>query len=182
MRQSEHWPVTRQAAATRKSSVTELSCPNCQQAYRPGGRVCVQCGAILDDGKTTVIMVGELRRERKPVPSGAVFVEQHRPLFLEIDGIALPLPTTETLTIGRNSERPRASRPDVDLSHFKAAARGVSRQHIRIMRRGDLIYICDLGSTNGTFLNGRRLISHQERLLRCGDELRLGRLRLGVRF
>ena len=51
-----------------------------------------------------------------------------------------------------------------------------------ITRDGDLVHVCDLGSTNGTFLNGRRLIDRQRRLLRNGDELMLGRLRVLVRF
>ena len=52
----------------------------------------------------------------------------------------------------------------------------VSRQHARITRQGKLVVIEDLGSTNGTHLNGQRLIPHQPRVLRDGDEIRLGKL------
>ncbi len=48
----------------------------------------------------------------------------------------------------------------------------VSRQHARIMRRGSLMVIEDLGSTNGTFVNGMRLtVPHT---LANGDVVGLG--------
>ena len=38
------------------------------------------------------------------------------------------------------------------------------------------------GSHNGTYLNGQRLIAHQPRVLRDGDDIRLGFLVLRVKF
>src|SRR5512137_44667 len=48
---------------------------------------------------------------------------------------------------------------------------GVSRQHARIYRAGEMCFIRDLGSTNGTFVNDQRV---QEELLRSGDVIRIG--------
>ena len=70
----------------------------------------------------------------------------------------------------------------VDLSAFGAEGMGVSRLHIRIRRKGILLYVADLDSTNGTHLNGRKLIPDGDRVLRDGDELYLGRLCIRVRF
>jgi pSer/pThr/pTyr-binding forkhead associated (FHA) protein len=92
-----------------------------------------------------------------------------------------PLPRVETVTIGRWSDQPHDLRP-MSILVLSKPMRGLSCQHIRITRRGELIYVCDLGSTNGRFLNRRRLSANQDRLLRCGDVLRLGRLQLRVRF
>jgi len=47
----------------------------------------------------------------------------------------------------------------------------ISRRHARFLRRGDAIYIEDLGSTNGTFLNGVRISSPQR--LNNGDLITL---------
>jgi len=47
----------------------------------------------------------------------------------------------------------------------------VSRRHTVVKRRGGLMLVSDLGSSNGTFLNRVRI---QEAVLRDGDELRLG--------
>jgi hypothetical protein len=55
-------------------------------------------------------------------------------------------------------------------------ADGVSRVHAVFERFGEAWLIRDLGSRNGTFVNGRRIIS--ERALHSGDEIILGRLRL----
>jgi two-component system cell cycle response regulator len=68
----------------------------------------------------------------------------------------------ESLVIGRGAE--------VGL-HIEDAA--VSRVHARIVRspRGDSFYIEDLGSTNGTFVNSRRITVAP---LAAGDHLQLG--------
>ena len=49
---------------------------------------------------------------------------------------------------------------------------GVSRRHAELFRQGPLHEVQDLGSTNGTFLNGQRLTSPSA--LSPGDVLRLG--------
>ncbi len=55
-------------------------------------------------------------------------------------------------------------------------ADGVSRVHAVFERFGDTWCVRDLGSRNGTFVNGDRIIG--ERALHSGDEILLGRLRL----
>jgi len=55
-------------------------------------------------------------------------------------------------------------------------ADGVSRVHAAFERFGDSWCVRDLGSRNGTFVNGGRVIGEQA--LHSGDEIRLGRLRL----
>jgi hypothetical protein len=55
-------------------------------------------------------------------------------------------------------------------------ADGVSRVHAVLERFGDTWCVRDLGSRNGTFVNGGRIIG--ERALHPGDEILLGRLRL----
>jgi hypothetical protein len=55
-------------------------------------------------------------------------------------------------------------------------ADGVSRVHAAFERLGGSWCVRDLGSRNGTFVNGRRIIG--ERALHPGDEIILGRLRL----
>ena len=56
----------------------------------------------------------------------------------------------------------------------------VSRTHARVYARGGALHVEDLGSTNGTFLNGRRLVEGQGVRMRDGDELVLGALTLRV--
>lgn len=48
----------------------------------------------------------------------------------------------------------------------------VSRRHARLFIRDDNVFVEDLGSTNGTFLNGERIASPQQ--LRKGDVITFG--------
>ncbi|MFL5906325.1 MAG: FHA domain-containing protein [Solirubrobacterales bacterium] len=51
----------------------------------------------------------------------------------------------------------------------------VSRNHALLVRRKDGLYIDDLGSLNGTYVNRRRIESHQ---LQDGDEIQIGKYKL----
>lgn len=72
--------------------------------------------------------------------------------------------------------------PDVDLAAFGAADAGVSRKHVCLTFDNNVVRVSDLNSANFTYLNGYKLIPHQPRILRDGDELRLGQLVLRVQF
>jgi diguanylate cyclase (GGDEF)-like protein len=48
---------------------------------------------------------------------------------------------------------------------------GISREHTRVVRKGDKILVEDMGSTNGTFCNGIRLASQ---VLAEGDKIMIG--------
>jgi FHA domain len=47
-----------------------------------------------------------------------------------------------------------------------------SSAHARVFSRGELMYIEDMGSTNGTYLNGRQLRNAEQ--LKVGDTIRIG--------
>lgn len=69
--------------------------------------------------------------------------------------------------------------PDVDL---RLDAREVSRRHARITQAGKQYYLEDLGSSNGTWLNGNRLVAYKPHPLQNGDVIRLSQLLLFVSF
>ena len=86
------------------------------------------------------------------------------------------------LTIGR-IDPDTGEAPVVDLNDCNAIDKGVSRRHAKIIRRdGGTLNLVDQESDNGTFLNGQRLVANQPRILRDGDEIRLGYLVLLVHF
>lgn len=72
----------------------------------------------------------------------------------------IPL-TRDVLVIGR------ASTADIRLDDT-----GVSRQHAEVRREGDDVVVVDLGSTNGTSVNGRGV---ERARLTPGDRIELGR-------
>lgn len=84
---------------------------------------------------------------------------------LVIDGAEWPLGTS--MRLGRSSS--------CDLV---LADDSVSRRHAEIALRGGVCVIRDLGSCNGTWVNGRAV---QRARLRGGDELQLGETVIRVR-
>ena len=53
----------------------------------------------------------------------------------------------------------------------------VSRLHCRLSAEGDRLEVVDLSSTNGTYVNDKRV---QRAVLASGDRLRVGRLELTI--
>jgi signal transduction histidine kinase len=67
--------------------------------------------------------------------------------------------------------------PDTfDLSPYHGREYGVSRRHVMLRASGDAIGVVDLGSTNGTRLNGMPLKAETLYTITEGDMLTLGRL------
>ena len=87
----------------------------------------------------------------------------------------------DELLLGR-SDPDSGTAINVDLTPFGAGDCGVSRRHAAIRRGEDTLTLVDLGSTNGTQLNGQRLLPNQPRVLRDGDEIRLGKLSFHIYF
>ena len=72
---------------------------------------------------------------------------------------------TDVMFVGRG--------PD---NNIRIADRSVSRSHLQIRRDGDTYCIMDLGSRNGTWLEGRALEPHTEVPLRVGQHVSLGNI------
>jgi hypothetical protein len=118
-----------------------------------------------------------------PLPYwGNTFLGRAARLQLEVDGYGeVPIQThiEDELVVGRVAPG-SLEQPDIDLTPYGAIIQGVSRRHLMIIKEGNLLKVADLGSTNGTFLNGVRLQPRQPRLLRTGDRLSLGQLVIKV--
>lgn len=84
------------------------------------------------------------------------------------------------MVMGRRSGDDEAL--EIDLNKYGAGELGVSRRHAQIHVQESELYIRDLGSTNGTRLNGVLIPANQPVRLRDGDELELGQFRTIVRF
>jgi pSer/pThr/pTyr-binding forkhead associated (FHA) protein len=85
------------------------------------------------------------------------------------------------LVIGRSDA---SVQPDIDLTDYGAAGMGVSRMHVSVHYepKHASLSVTDMNTLNGTFINGVQLHPQEVRVLRHGDELRLGQLRLTVHF
>ncbi len=84
------------------------------------------------------------------------------------------------MVVGRRGEKDEVL--EIDLNKYGAGELGVSRRHAQIHVQDSDLFIRDLGSTNGTRLNGALIPTNQLVRLRDGDELELGQFRTVVRF
>jgi pSer/pThr/pTyr-binding forkhead associated (FHA) protein len=93
------------------------------------------------------------------------------------DGPSLTLeaPGVEGYIIGR-SDLDSGYVPDVDMSTQGGQQQGVSRRHAVLVRYDDIVNVIDLGSLNGTAINGERLTPHQPYPLHQGDRIRIANL------
>jgi hypothetical protein len=159
-------------------------CTGCNRPYRLGELSCPTCGIpfmLTNIGKTRKVgQTGTIQNDR----SWSLSITNPLDIMitLEIEGQRIELPKTKNLIVGRiNKNNPTLQVPDIDLSRFNGEEKGVSRQHLRISRDA-LITVADLGSTNGTYLNGQRLFLNSDCPLSDGDDLRIGRLKARIKF
>jgi len=165
-----------------------IKCPVCQAEYPENTLFCEECAAYLlggDEAETAPLAVGEItwmeREETIEVPEEEVVSPVSLKLSILDSGRDMELPLTKEVNIGR-LDPASASFPDVDLTSAGGLDRGISRRHAKITRRGSEVFIEDLGSVNGTFLNRKKLMPYFPQALKDGDELQLGKLILRVSF
>jgi len=165
-----------------------IKCPTCQTRHPDNTLFCEECGTFLPESnqKETDILVvtGETwpeREETGEASGGGVTSPLGLKLTIPDSGRDVEVPLTKVVNIGR-LDPASASFPDIDLTSDGGLGKGISRRHAKITRRGSEVFIEDLGSINGTFLNRERLKPYLPQALKSGDELQLGKLVLRVSF
>lgn len=103
----------------------------------------------------------------------------HLAIHVKHSDAPLHVQIKDRLVVGRSHSR-TDDKPDLDLKRYGAQIQGVSRHHMVIIKDGHILQVEDLNSTNGTFLNGFKLLSGEPRYLRDGDELHLGQFVMRV--
>ena len=148
-----------------------MHCPECGFANPEGANYCQKCGAFLVEaessgGDTTASYQLDETGELRPVDIEQVAAEGAT-LAIRSGGGR----TGEVFEVG--GERMRIGRsPDAEVFLDDVT---VSRNHALLVRRRDGLYVDDLGSLNGTYVNRRRIESHR---LANGDELQVGKYKL----
>ena len=140
-------------------------CPVCKLGNDVDALICQHCGARFDDGadapttrqfdepfELTEEIRDQVTKEHTP-PSKGVSL-----FFLN------------------------KSEPIVDLTQFEGFAMGVSRRHAMLRAAGEKYALIDLNSSNGTWLNGQRLVPNKAYDLPSGSVIQLGRMKLIVSY
>lgn len=88
--------------------------------------------------------------------------------------------TSQQSTQGGSSTSP--VRADIDLSAYQAYEQGVSRRHAAIFVGNELATLTDLGSTNGTRLNGEIIPPFSPYVVHDIDIITLGRFKIQLKI
>ncbi|MCL2526372.1 MAG: FHA domain-containing protein [Coriobacteriia bacterium] len=137
-------------------------CQNCGREFEGTGRLCQACLDTADQSTTSFVPVGSPDIAARVVhsPADDIFLEVVKGpqvgerFFLEGDRIV----------IGRD---PKAQLFLGDIT--------VSREHAMIVREGASVHVRDMGSLNGTYLNGNIV---DDALLKAGDIIQIGTFQL----
>jgi len=167
-------------------------CPNCGTENKEEDVYCYRCGALLPKGAalarstrqdTTILDEGSDGPASPKRRWGTARFDHETVVILHVRGyqdkLNVRLEENRDVTLGRTHGDVTV---DIDFTPYKALEAGVSRRHALLRRQNDTVVLMDLGSANSTFLNGQRIIPNEPRILRDGDEVRLGKLVVRASF
>jgi hypothetical protein len=167
-----------------------ILCPSCHYEEVDGSLFCSECGArlvVMEVPTTHSIQRNQtgllVFHDRPPVaPSSGnstTLTQDLVSLHLIESGMILHLSGQKEFTLGRVAEG-QPILPDVDLSPYEAYAQGVSRLHSSLKLNNQRIFITDLGSSNGTRVNGQKIMPNIDYPLNHGDVIALGKFKIQV--
>lgn len=165
------------------------TCNNCHSKQFDGAIFCADCGANMlpsSRRETTMSLGQRVPTGDLPVPvrvsAPTAAAEKRGPsitLLIMNSGRRITLDVDDDRLIGRK-DNARGIFPDVDLGLDGGYDAGVSRRHAILGHKNGVYTVEDLGSANGTFVNGRRLPEQSMAALANGDELKCGTLLMRV--
>ena len=164
-------------------------CPSCHLINRADAAICIHCGKPLgplseENLKTNTVdmetkffpidreeNIDKVSREA-PAEGIAVYVsDQTHPVEVCLEN---------EFVIGRLTDATEVK--VVDLTSYNANDLGVSRRHLLVRRAGKVYNVIDLNTTNGSWVNGQRLIPQLPFPITSGAQIRLGRMRIFLVF
>lgn len=117
-----------------------------------------------------------------PGPGVVAVVDRGAPVLVEASsGTEFSLADLTEATVGR-PDRASGFVPEIDLTRLDTD-RTLSRRHARLVRRDDVWAVREeTGTRNGTFVNGTRVATGDEIVLRDGDTVQFGFVRTVFRW
>jgi pSer/pThr/pTyr-binding forkhead associated (FHA) protein len=165
-----------------------ITCKICNNEEYHGVLFCGECGsqiAFVSDTKVnTLVYPNQIRGMEvdftQTIPK-KLLEERTFILYSSEREQVIEIPDQEEFTIGRFVEG-QVITPDVDLNLYEAYDMGISRLHatLRINKIQNKVHVIDLGSANGSSVNGYEIPANSEVPLNHGDVLTLGKFNMKV--
>jgi hypothetical protein len=141
-----------------------------------GGLVRIPSQSTLGDASVLDGFILQLSQEKSASPSRKI----KRNACLETETGQMFALDADSMLIGRKDTK-RGILVDIDLSPLDLR-RIVTRKHAVLEKKKKQWTLTDLGSANGTWLNGHKLEVHQSYPLQDGDEIVFGRNGIVLKF
>lgn len=164
-------------------------CPSCHFVNKADEVICTHCGQPLGSPSEEFLKTSKVEKETKffPIDQEEKITRINRPapargiaVFVSDSTQPIEVCLEDEFVIGRLVEAKEEKL--VDLTSFNASDLGVSRRHLLVRRAGKAYNVIDLNSTNGTWVNGQRLIPQLPFPVTSGSQIRLGRMRIFLVF
>ncbi len=160
-----------------------IVCQNCKSTEPDGTIFCSECGLQVGLNST---QTHKFDQENTPLAEEIIFptpTPKRNGVWLSLHfletGNVMEFSEQTEFTLGRISEN-QPIEPDIDLSTYNAIDHGVSRIHAVVKSSHGKIIVMDLGSSNGTYINGIRIMPNTEHALHQGDIFTLGKLKMKI--
>jgi pSer/pThr/pTyr-binding forkhead associated (FHA) protein len=138
-----------------RDSARETACPYCSATIPHGADYCPSCG----------------------YEPGSMGEGGSAPAATAVAGVVEVTAAGESFGIGEGEHILGRSEGDLVVSNPY-----LSRKHLVFSVRGGRVFVKDLGSTNGTFVDGTKLGAQEERELHQASELKAGELPISMRW
>ena len=162
-----------------------IACKVCGAGNDVGQLFCRVCDSRLPDTgvHTYVNHVEDALPHIVPPPYISQDAHQRKILVLDttddkIRKVIVPSKKRINFLVGRTDET--YIDVDVDYRQYGALQQGVSRKHARFFLVDTTWVVQDLSSTNGTYLNEKRITPGKTFIVQNGDIVRFGKLELQV--
>jgi pSer/pThr/pTyr-binding forkhead associated (FHA) protein len=171
------------------TQVTRHFCTNCKTGCTEDDLYCRHCGCVLlhalrnDDAFLFATeKLGITESTPAAIQWGTRYFHPRARLYLQMEKTNTFIPVKFVNNLAVIGRRGGSAIPHVDLTGYDALGLGVSRYHLRIAHQYDAIYVTDLNSLNGTFMDRERLKPEVPTLLHNKAILQLGTMLLRAHF
>jgi len=167
-----------------------IICPACKHLEFQGAIFCSECGESLRElGDAQNVTLFPSPNDQLNSDGSGIIEKDRLTEELALQSICIQfiksgdsflMQKNIPVIIGR-STNDQPILPDIDLANQNAQSYGVSRLHVEFVWNDDGVFVNDLGSANGTKVNGLQIRPHIQVRVNIGDIVELGKMHCKIK-